>query len=119
MTPMRIRALLSSPDNDRAVIMLEDAEQRRRLAFSADLQATQRLGRALGNGKCVCHPIYDFVDPLLGVLQARITDVVLDDAGDLGIGAVIELEHAGMRLGIPCYPPDAIAVAVRAKVPST
>jgi bifunctional DNase/RNase len=50
-------------------------------------------------------------------LQATITHVVLDDAGDLGIGAVVELEHAEMPLTIPCYPPDALAVAVRAKVP--
>ena len=117
MTPMRIRALLTSPEKDRAVIVLEDAEERLRLAFSADLQETHRLGRALGSTQCGCHPIYDFVESLLGACQARITHVVLDDTCDLGIGAVVELEHANMRLTIPCYPPDALALALRAKVP--
>lgn len=117
MTPMRIRGLFSSPENDRAVIVLEDAELRRRLTFGADLHETHRLGRALGSGQCACNPIYDFVDSLLAAFQATITHVVLDDAGDLGIGAVVGLEHAGMPLTIRCYPPDALAVAVRAKVP--
>ncbi len=117
MTRMQIRALLSSPDNDRAVIVLEDAERQRRLAFSADQHETRRLGRALGSAQCVCNPIYHFVDALLATFQATITRVVLDDAGDLGIGAVVELEHADTPLTIACYPPDALALAVRATVP--
>lgn len=117
MTSMRIRALLSSPEKDRAVIVLEDAEQRRRLAFSADLHETHRLGRVLGGTPCACNPIYDFVESLLGAWQATITHVVLDDAGDLGIGAVVELKHADTSLTMSCYAPDALALALRAKVP--
>lgn len=75
------------------------------------------LGRLQIAKSCPCNPIYDFVDSLLSTLQATITRVVLDDAGELGVRAVVWLERADARLTIPCYPPDALGLALRAKVP--
>ena len=113
MTPMRVRALLSSSDNERAVVVLEDVARRLQFAFSADLHEARRLGRALDGAECTCNPIYDFIESSLSALQAAMTGVVLDDAGASGIRAVIWLERADMRLTIPCYPPDALGLALR------
>jgi len=44
------------------------------------------------------------------------TRVVLDDAGASGIGVAVWLQRGGARLTIPCYPPDALGLAHRAKV---
>jgi len=117
MTPMRVRALLSSSDNERAVVVLEAVAQRLQFAFSADRHETRRLGRALDGAECTCNPIYDFIESSLSALQAAMTRVVLDDAGASGIRAVIWLERADVCLTIPCYPPDALGLALRAKVP--
>src|SRR5438445_11455072 len=117
MTPMRIRALVPSPDEERAVVVLEDVEQRLQFAFSADLHEAHRLGRAVGRAQCTCNPIYDFIETLMTTLQAAMTRVVLDDAGALGIGAAVWLQRGDARLTIPCYPPDALGLALRAKVP--
>lgn len=117
MTPMRVRALLSSSDNERAVIVLEDVTQRLQFAFSADLHETRRLGRALDGAECHCNPIYDFIESSMRALQAVVTRVVLDDAGVPDIHAVIWLQRANVSLAIPCYPPDALGLALRAKVP--
>ncbi len=117
MTPMRIRALVPSPDEERAVVVLEDVEQRFQFAFSADLHEAHRLGRAVGSAQCTCNPIYDFIEALMSTLQAAMTRVVLDDAGALGIRAVVWLQCGEARLPIPCYPPDALGLALRAKVP--
>ena len=117
MTPMRVRALLSSSDNERAVVVLEDAARRLQFAFSADLHETRRLRRAVDGAECTCNPIYDFIESSLSALRAAMTCVVLDDAGASGIRAVIWLERADVCLTIPCYPPDALGLALRAKVP--
>jgi bifunctional DNase/RNase len=53
----------------------------------------------------------------MSALQAAMTRVVLDDAEASGIRAVVWLERADARLTIPCYPPDALGLALRAKVP--
>jgi len=117
MTPMRIRALLRSPDNERTVIVLEDVERRLQFTFSADLHEAHRLGKALGSTQCTCNPIYDFIESLMCAVRTTITRVVLDDAGGFGIRAVVWLNCAEARLPISCYPPDALGLALRAKVP--
>ena len=117
MTPVRVRALLSSSDKERAVVLLEDVARRLQFAFSADLHEARRLGRALDGAECTCNPIYDFIESSLSALQAAMTRVVLDDAGASGICAVIWLKRADVCLTIPCYPPDALGLALRANVP--
>jgi bifunctional DNase/RNase len=114
---MRVRALLSSSDNERVVVVLEDVAQRLQFAFSADLHEARRLGRALDSAECTCNPVYDFIESSLSAFQAAMTRVVLDDAGASGIHAVIWLQRADVSLTIPCYPPDALGLALRAKVP--
>ena len=99
------------------MVVLEDVAQRLQFAFSADLHEARRLGRALDGAECTCNPIYDFIESSLSALQAAMTRVVLDDAGASGIRARIWLERADVCLTIPCYPPDALGLALRAKVP--
>src|SRR5215471_15635913 len=110
MTPMRVRALLSSSDNERVVVVLEDVVRRLQFAFSADLHEARRLGRALDGAECRCNPIYDFIESSLSALQAVMTRVVLDDAGASGIHAVIWMQRADVNLTVPCYPPDALGL---------
>jgi len=97
--------------------VLEEAEQRFRLAFSTDPHEAQRLAREMGLARCSCNPIYDFILSVLCTCQATITRVVLDDAVGKGIGALIYLRQAEQEQCFPCYPPDALALAQRAKVP--
>jgi len=117
MVLMRIRELTCSADRQRAIVVLEDVEQRFRLAFSTDPHEAHRLAREMGRARCACNPVCDVVQGLLGAFQATISHVVLDDLGGKGIGALISLRRADRELSLPCYPPDALALALRAKVP--
>ena len=119
MMPMRIRDLGSTRDNQRSVIVLEDLEQRFRLAFVTDPHEAHRLAREMRRARCACNPVYDFIQSLLDAFQATIIRVVLADAGCRGIGARVELSLRGASKGmvLPCYPPDALALALRAKAP--
>lgn len=115
MIVMSVMELCGS--DERTLIVLEDVEHRYRLTFSTDPHEAQRLARAMGRARCTCNPVYDFVHSLLRALGATITHVVLDDAGSRSIRAVVCLDREGLELTLPCYPPDALALALRAKVP--
>jgi len=117
MTLMNVREITCSADHERAIIVLEDTEQRFRLAFSTDPHEAHRLAREMGRARCACNPAYDFIESLLCTFQAAVRRVVLDDAEGKGIGALIYLRRAEAELSLPCYPPDALALALRAGVP--
>lgn len=117
MVLMRVLELTSSADHQRAVIVLEEMERRFRLAFSTDPHEARRLAREMGLARCACNPVYDFIQSLLCTFLATISRVVLDDERGKGIGALVYLRTAEGELSLPCYPPDALALALRAKVP--
>lgn len=118
MVLMRVLDLTCSPDRERAVVMLEDVEQRFRLAFSTDPHEGHRLARELGRARCACNPVYDFIDSLLRTFQATISCVVLDELqGIKGISALISFRYGETEVSLPCYPPDALGLALRARVP--
>ncbi len=61
--------------------------------------------------------MFDFIRALLESLEADMTRVVLDDVHGRGIGSTMYVRRADGEIAVPCYPPDAIALAVRAGVP--
>ena len=119
MTPMRVREIGRTSDNQRAIVVLEDVEQQVRLAFTTDPHEAHRLAREMGRARCTCNPVYDFIELLLGGIQATVSRIVLDDDGSRGIGAIVCLWLARREegLSVRCYPPDALALALRAKAP--
>lgn len=117
MIPMRIREVTCSHDPHRTVVVLEDLEQRFRLAFSTDPHEAHRLAREMGRARCTCNPVYDFIQALLDTFRATLSHVVLDDAETKGISALVHVRTVDGRLTLPCYPPDALALALRAKAP--
>ena len=117
LTLIRLRDVGDTPDGQRGMVVLEDLEQQRCLAFATDPHETQRLAREMGRARCACNPVYDFIQSLLATFQATITRVVLDDAGEKGITAFVDLAvaPAGEGVTLRCYPPDALALALRSK----
>jgi bifunctional DNase/RNase len=117
MVPVRVLEIACSADHQRTLIVLEDLAQRFRITFAADVHEARRLAREMGRARCTCNPVYDFIQSLLGTFEATISRVIIDDLDGKGIGAVICLQRAEGALSLPCYPPDALALALRAKVP--
>lgn len=114
---MQVAEITLCQDHGRAVVALEDAEHRARLTFYADPHEAVRLVRLVRRGPEACHPVFDFVRALLTSLEMGMTRVVLDDVGGHGIGGTVYVRCAGAEVAVPCYPPDALALALRAGVP--
>jgi bifunctional DNase/RNase len=117
MTLMRIRDLTACPQHHRVLVTLEDVDGARRLTFYADAEDARRLARELARGPRVCHPIFDFIQALLRSWHAAPVRVVLEDVNGDGIGALVYLRQGEVELGILCYPPDALTIALRTGIP--
>jgi hypothetical protein len=117
MTLMQVQELIFCPQHKRGLIVLEDTTQRLRLAFDVHPDEVPRLARIMKGSKEVFHPLYDFIQAFLETLLATPTDVILDDVPGKGLMAFVQVQRAGTMLSIPCYAPDALALAAQLKVP--
>jgi bifunctional DNase/RNase len=113
MVLMRLHELHRCGTHDATVVVLEDVAQSRRLTFSADRSEAQRLADAVTRGPRACHPIFDFVRALLRALGTAPARVVLEDVDGRGLGAFVVIRHGETDMSITCYPPDAVAIALR------
>jgi uncharacterized protein len=117
MVLMRIRELTRCPKHQRVLITLDDVDGRRHVTFYADAEDSRRLARELKSGPRACHPIFDFIQGLLRSWHAAPVRVVLEDVDGDGIGALVYLRQGELESSISCYPPDALALALRTGVP--
>lgn len=117
MTLMQVTEMRLCPTHRTAVVELHDAQQRRIMTFSAEPSEAARLARVMECGPQACHPVFDFVRGLLCSFEAGVARIVLDDVQGEGISGTVFVAWGGAELPVPCYPPDAIALALRAGVP--
>ena len=117
MTLMHVHELRLCPTHRTAVVRLDDTQHRLTMTFSADAHEAARLAKTMECGPQACHPVYDFVRALLDSFEAGLARIVLDDVQGEGISGLVYVGWGGGELPVPCYPPDAIALALRAGVP--
>jgi bifunctional DNase/RNase len=117
MTLMHIRDLLACSEHNRAIVVLEDAERRYRLAFYVSRHEAHRLAHELGRARCAGTPVYDFIQALLDAVHVPMSHVLLDDQGGTGVSGFIYCRSAESDVGVPCYIPDALALALRMQRP--
>lgn len=117
MIVMRLRNLAFCPRHTRALVVLEDTSCSRRLTFYADPGETRRLQQLLEGGRGACHPVYDFIRAVLAALGASAIRVVLEDVEGRGVGAQVHIRQGESETVVGCYPPDAVALAIREQLP--
>ena len=117
MTLMQVREMRLCPTHRTAVVQLDDVQRGLTMTFSADPHEPGRLARLMERGPQACHPVFDFVRALLDSFEAGVVRIVLDDVQGEGIEGLVYVGWGGGELPVPCYPPDAIALALRAGIP--
>ena len=117
MTLMQIHELTFCAHHKRGFIVLEDAQQRLTLAFDVHPDEVPRSAQMLKASRRVVHPLHDFIRSLLDAFLVTPTDVVLDDVPGKGLLAFVHVQQPGAILDIPCYAPDALALAVQMRIP--
>jgi bifunctional DNase/RNase len=117
MTLMQIQELTFCSHHRRGLIVLGDVAQCLTLAFDVHPNEVPRLARIMKGSRQVVHPLYDFIHALLEAFLVTPTDVVLDDVPGKGLMAFVQVQRAGTMLSIPCYAPDALALAAQMQTP--
>lgn len=98
------------------MVMLQVEGHDRWLAFYIPMNEANRLARCLGMTQCPCTPIFELTEQLIGHMGATVVRAWLE-GDERGISAGLVLERDGAELLLPCHPADAVALAVRARVP--
>jgi len=117
MMLMQVREVIYCPHHKQGMVVLESMKSRLPLVFSADVSEAQQLAKALKGGEQPAPPLYDFLRGLLRALQATVKYVVLDEVTGQGIQAFVYIEGPKTRHSLPCYAPNALAIALQARIP--
>jgi bifunctional DNase/RNase len=104
------------PADLQAQVLLEDVDRSRWLSFYLPMNEANRLARVLGKTCCAGVPIFDLIGEIaeaggLELVRAEI------DGDPQGVNASLVLRRDGRDLAMVCHPADALALALRARVP--
>ena len=113
MNLMQIQEFTFCAHHKRGLIVLEDVACRLTLVFDIHPDEVPRLARMMKGSKQVAHPLHDFIQAFLEAFLVTPTDIILDDVPEKGLMAFVQVQRAGTMLSIPCYAPDALALATQ------
>jgi bifunctional DNase/RNase len=112
-----VTAVVVDPNTRQPVVLLEGKRDRRPLAMAIGPFEANGIAIAL-QGVTPPRPLtHDLFLNVLGDLRASLKRIVVTDLRDDVFYAQLHLEAAGNRLTIDSRPSDAIALALRARVP--
>jgi uncharacterized protein len=113
----QVTAVVLDPNTRQPVVLLEGKRDRRPLALAIGQFEANGIAIAL-QGVTPPRPLtHDLFLNVLGDLRASLKRIVVTDLRDDVFYAQLHLETAGTRLTIDSRPSDAIALALRARVP--
>jgi bifunctional DNase/RNase len=112
-----VTAVVVDPSTRQPVVLLQGKRDRRPLALAIGQFEANGIAIAL-QGITPPRPLtHDLFLNVLGDLRASLKRIVVTDLRDDVFYAQLHLEAAGTRLTIDSRPSDAIALALRARVP--
>ena len=117
MIPMQFREMRSCPEHRQVIIVLGEVGGHRTLVIGADPDESARFAREIVRNPKSEHPIYDFVERLLRMLEAHPIRIVLEYVPGAGLAGSVAFSGRGGEASVPCYPSDALALAKRTGLP--
>jgi len=112
-----VTGVLVDPQSRQPLVVLQGKRDRRHLVMGIGHFEAERIAIGL-QGVTPPRPLtHDLILTLLGDLKATLRRIVITDLRDDVYYALIHLEAQGTLFTIDSRPSDAIALAVRAKVP--
>lgn len=114
---MKIKGLMWDPVSRMPIVILRDQEGDRLLPIFVGLFEANAIAQQL-DGSVAPRPMtHDLLGNLIEALHGRVERVAITDLRDNTFFAIIHIECAGKHLAIDARPSDAMALALRVKVP--
>ena len=118
MIEMQLGGLGFDPKNMSPIVLLRDAEERNFLPIWIGMFEAAAIAMELQEFKPPRPMTHDLLAQVVGCLGGVVTKISMSDIQDSTFFAVIDITASdGKEVKVDARPSDAIAVAVRAKVP--
>ena len=114
---MKVKGLMWDPVSRMPIVILRTQEGESLLPIFVGLFEANAIAQQLDGSLSPRPMTHDLLGNLIDALHARVDRVVITDLRDNTFFALIHLERSGEKLAIDARPSDAMALALRLKVP--
>ena len=114
---MKVKGLMWDPVSRMPIVILRTQEGESVLPIFVGLFEANAIAQQLDGSLSPRPMTHDLLGNLIDALHARVDRVVITDLRDNTFFAIIHLERNGEKLAIDARPSDAMALALRVKVP--
>ena len=114
---MKVKGLMWDPVSRMPIVILRTQEGESLLPIFVGLFEANAIAQQLDGSLSPRPMTHDLLGNLIDALHARVDRVVITDLRDNTFFASIHLERNGEKLAIDARPSDAMALALRVKVP--
>ncbi|HEY5610590.1 MAG TPA: bifunctional nuclease family protein [Thermoanaerobaculia bacterium] len=114
---MTIKGLMLDPISNSPIVVLKDGEEKVFLPIWVGIFEANAIALQLENIATPRPMTHDLLKNLIGVFDAQVTKIVINDLRDSTFYARIHVSLGGKSLEIDARPSDAIALALRMEAP--
>jgi len=114
---MKVKGLMWDPVSRMPIVILRTQEGENLLPIFVGLFEANAIAQQLDGSLSPRPMTHDLLGNLIDALHARVDRVVITDLRDNTFFALIHLDRSGEKLAIDARPSDAMALALRVKVP--
>lgn len=114
---MKIKGLMWDPVSRMPIVILKTSEGRDLLPIFVGLAEANAIAQQLEGSVSPRPMTHDLLANVIAALKAKVVRIVITDLRDNTFFALIFLERDGVPLQIDARPSDAMALALRVKVP--
>jgi bifunctional DNase/RNase len=114
---MKVKGLMWDPVSRMPIVILRTQEGESVLPIFVGLFEANAIAQQLDGSLSPRPMTHDLLGNLIDALHGRVERVVITDLRDNTFFAIIHLERNGEKLAIDARPSDAMALALRLKVP--
>ena len=114
---MKVKGLMWDPVSRMPIVILKTQEGENLLPIFVGLFEANAIAQQLDGSLSPRPMTHDLLANMIDALHARVERVVITDLKDNTFFAIIHLERNGEELAIDARPSDAMALALRVKVP--
>ena len=114
---MKVKGLMWDPVSRMPIVILKTQEGESVLPIFVGLFEANAIAQQLDGSLSPRPMTHDLLGNLIDALKGRVERVVITDLRDNTFFAIIHLERNGEKLAIDARPSDAMALALRVKVP--
>ena len=117
LVEMKVRGITLDPVTNMPIIILRDLENSKSLPIWIGIFEANAIASEMENLSPPRPMTHDLIKNLIDGLRSKVKRIIVNDLRNNTFFAVIELEKNGTNVSIDSRPSDAIALALRVKVP--